>query len=382
MIPQNSYRDYPILFVDNNTEELQTYSKKLGNFFSVLIANSTDSAFNILNNTPHLAVVLSGQDLHHFSGTEFLNKIYELFPDVIRMILTAESDFKIASDAINQGSIYKYIIKPCKYDLLKIELMRAIEKFILESEQKFLLEERIGLEKLTTIGELASGFAHEVRNPVAIISLNAEIVISRLSDQSIQCEKVKGSLNEILNQCQRLSMASSQLLNFARPNSATFEYIELDNLIERSIYLIRQEMDFDNIDIIKEIQIDLPELYGDRIQLEHVFINLLRNSHHSMQGKGTIYLKCKMNPKGKEIEIVHKDNGEYVTRDDFMFILNQFFDHKQDVTGLGLYTIHRIIHSLGGKMIVDEDNGGGSLIRINLPVRSGEGLNYKTANVE
>ena len=72
---------------------------------------------------------------------------------------------------------------------------------------------------------------------------------------------------------------------------------------------------------------------------------------------------------GREIQIEHKDSGHGISQENFRFILSQFFTHKQDGTGIGLYIAHKIIQSLGGKMVVDNDGENGSLIRINLPVR-------------
>ncbi|MGA1789993.1 MAG: ATP-binding protein [bacterium] len=369
MIRHINYGDYPVLFVDNNnTEELLSYRKRLGNIFSVLITHTTDDAFNIIENTPNLAVIISGQNLPQILGTEFLSRVHDLYPDVLQIMLADRSDFEVALEAVDQGNIYKYLFKPCKHDILKLEIMRAIEQYVLECEYRLLFEERIGLERLSIIGELAAGFVHEIRNPVAVISLNAEMGLCKLSDESIQIEKMQGVLSEILSQCQRLSGAIDHIMEFARPNRMDYAHIELEELIERAVFFIRKEMDFEHMEIIKDIPKKFPRLYGDRVQLEQVFMSLLRNSYHAMGGQGTIYIKGKTLSKGNEIEIEHQDFGQGISKENFKFILSQFFTHKQNGTGIGLYLAHKIIQSLGGKMVVDEDGGSGNRIRINLPV--------------
>jgi signal transduction histidine kinase len=177
---------------------------------------------------------------------------------------------------------------------------------------------------------------------------------------------MENTLNEILSQCQRLSKAIEGIVEFARPNKVNYEYFKLNSLISRSIFLIRQEMDFNGIEIMNEIPINLPRIYGNRIQLEQVFIHLFRLSHHTLQGHGKILIKGKIEPKVRAIAIDYIDNRLSISSEDFKRILSHFFAHKHDHMSTGLYVTHKIIQSLGGKMIIDEDKDGRNVIRIHL----------------
>ena len=142
--------------------------------------------------------------------------------------------------------IHKYLLKPCKHEILKLEIMRAIEQYVLERDYRLLFEERTGLERLSIIGELAAGFVHEIRNPVAVISLNTEMGLAKLSEETVQTEKIQDVLSEILRQCQRLSVAIDHIMEFARPNRMDYAHVALEDLIERALIFIREEMDFEH----------------------------------------------------------------------------------------------------------------------------------------
>ena len=108
------HRDFPVLYVDDEPENLRVFELTFGREFSILTAASAEEGMEILNENP-VAVVLSDQRMPGVSGVQFLSRVRELDPDTIRILVTAYGDVETLGDAINDGSVYRYLPKPCPW---------------------------------------------------------------------------------------------------------------------------------------------------------------------------------------------------------------------------------------------------------------------------
>jgi len=147
-------RAFPILYVDDEPDNLRVFELTFRRDFSVLTATSADEGMEILNANP-VAVVLSDQRMPGVTGVEFLSRVRDLDPDTLRILVTAYGDAEILGDAINDGSIYRYIPKPWEPEDMRITLRRAIEVYALERERTALLQE------LSTINRLSRNLHQE-----------------------------------------------------------------------------------------------------------------------------------------------------------------------------------------------------------------------------
>ena len=147
-------RAFPILYVDDEPDNLRVFELTFQRDFSVLTATSADEGMEILNANP-VAVVLSDQRMPGVTGVEFLSRVRDLDPDTLRILVTAYGDAEILGDAINDGSIYRYIPKPWEPEDMRITLRRAIEVYALERERTALLQE------LSTINRLSRNLHQE-----------------------------------------------------------------------------------------------------------------------------------------------------------------------------------------------------------------------------
>ena len=147
-------RAFPILYVDDEPDNLRVFELTFRKDFSVLTATSADEGMEILNANP-VAVVLSDQRMPGVTGVEFLSRVRDLDPDTLRILVTAYGDVEILGDAINDGSIYRYIPKPWEPEDMRITLRRAIEVYALERERTALLQE------LSTINRLSRNLHQE-----------------------------------------------------------------------------------------------------------------------------------------------------------------------------------------------------------------------------
>lgn len=142
------HREYPVLYVDDEQDNLRIFELTFRRDFTVLTASSAKEGLQILAENP-IAVVLSDQKMPGIEGVEFLRRVRELDSRALRILVTAYGDAKILGDAINDGNIYRYVAKPWEPDDMRLTVQRAIEAYALEAERSTLLEELMILNRLS-----------------------------------------------------------------------------------------------------------------------------------------------------------------------------------------------------------------------------------------
>jgi signal transduction histidine kinase len=142
------YREFPLLYVDDEPDNLRIFELTFRREFEILTATSADEGMRLLNDNP-VAVVLSDQRMPGVTGVEFLSRVRALDPNTIRILVTAYGDVEILGEAINDGSIYRYVPKPWEPEDMRLTLRRAIEMYALDRERTALLEELTLLNRLS-----------------------------------------------------------------------------------------------------------------------------------------------------------------------------------------------------------------------------------------
>jgi two-component system NtrC family sensor kinase len=250
------------------------------------------------------------------------------------------------------------------------ELLGKVRK---ANEQKcFLDEQLIQSQKLAAIGELSSGIAHEINNPLAIIGQESEWVNHLLQSDELgdfkQVNDLKDSLREITRQVERCKDITHRLLNFARKMETLLQVVDVNRLIEDMTKLVERETKQHNINIVRRFQKDLPPVVSDAPLLRQVILNLLNNAAYAIQKDGAITLTTRSTDHG-QVEIIVTDTGSGISKDNLSKIFNPFFTTKPPGkgTGLGLSISHRIIDKLGGHISVTSELGHGTTFTIRLP---------------
>lgn len=142
------HREYPVLYVDDERDNLRIFELTFRRDFKVLTASSAKEGLELLAQHP-VAVVLSDQKMPEIEGVDFLRQVRELDGRALRILVTAYGDAKILGDAINDGNIYRYVAKPWEPDDMRLTLQRAIEAYALAAERATLLEELMILNRLS-----------------------------------------------------------------------------------------------------------------------------------------------------------------------------------------------------------------------------------------
>ncbi len=248
-----------------------------------------------------------------------------------------------------------------------------------QPDRKWLLDERLlQTQKLAAMGELAAGVAHEVNNPLAIIRQEAEWIGQLLRTAEMpegpQVSEIRDSLREIVQQVDRARDITLNLLNLARKREPVIQQVDLNRVIRDMAALVEKEAKERNIQVINQLQADLPLLYSDGPLLRQVILNLLNNAWQALEREGSITIATSL-VEDQLVRITITDTGGGIPPEYLGRIFDPFFTTRPpgSGTGLGLAISQGIIHNLGGEITVASRVGEGTTFTITLPVRPASG---------
>jgi len=217
-------------------------------------------------------------------------------------------------------------------------------------------------EHLATLGELATGLAHEIRNPLAGIAGVIEIIGRDLPSTSPARAVVKDVRQEIA----RINHIVTDLLQTARPHPPRVAKSDLNTTVEHAVMLGRQQAMARSIDITLQKDPSLPEVKHDSDQIHQVLLNLLLNALQAIDGQGKITVTVK--PQGKFATVEVADNGRGIAPEHLPSIFRPFYTTKGEGTGLGLSLARRIVEEHHGTIEVSSKLGQGSKFVVKLPL--------------
>ena len=227
-------------------------------------------------------------------------------------------------------------------------------------------EQLIHSEKLSALGQLVAGVAHELNNPLSVVLGNAYLAEGKVKDPAIQ-----RYLTGIREGAERAAQIVRNLLQFARKLTSSREDIEINKLIERVLTLTANAGATQNITIVRDLAPDLAPTTGDPGQIQQVLLNLVTNAFQAMEESGG-RLTVRSRLFGGRLHMEVEDTGPGVPAEVRTRIFDPFFTTKPvgKGTGLGLSVAHGIVSAHDGRIWVEEAPGGGARFAVDLPVRS------------
>ncbi|KAA3612680.1 MAG: PAS domain S-box protein [Calditrichaeota bacterium] len=231
------------------------------------------------------------------------------------------------------------------------------------------LEKRIiQSERLAIIGQMAAKVAHEVRNPLSSISLNAELLGDELkcNADGVSAEG-ETLLKAIMDEVERVTNLTEDYLQFSRLPEADFHLVGLYELLEDTIDFVEPEANSQGIEIIREIESDLPKIAADFHQIRRVILNLMRNAFDAMKDGGVLRLHAVS--AGENVEISVGDTGDGIPEEQKKKIFEPFFTTRDMGTGLGLAIAMQIVQEHGGRISFTSKENAGTIFTIVLPIQ-------------
>jgi len=230
--------------------------------------------------------------------------------------------------------------------------------------QRERMEEQMSqTEKLTSLGLLAAGVAHEVNTPLAVISN----YIQMLAKQMPESDPRNAIIEKIVKQTFRASEIVNNLLNFSRTGAAELADVDVNKVVEETLSLVAHPLKTSHIQIVKQFGGELPAVRGSANKLQQVFLNLFLNARDAMPNGGMLEVRTAAHNGSVEIEVV--DTGGGIPREDIHRIFDPFFTTKASGrgTGLGLSVSYGIIKEHSGKIDVRSTPGRGTSFHVEFP---------------
>jgi two-component system, NtrC family, sensor kinase len=224
-------------------------------------------------------------------------------------------------------------------------------------------DQLIQTEKLTSLGLLAAGVAHEVNTPLAVISN----YIQMLAKQIPENDPKQKTIEKIVKQTFRASEIVNNLLNFSRTGGAEWKEIDLNALLEETLSLVQHPFKTANVSVIRSFTPELPSVLGSNNRLQQVFLNLFLNARDAMPGGGMLEVRTSVNHETVEVEVT--DTGVGIAAENVARIFDPFFTTKASGrgTGLGLSVSYGILKEHAGRIDVRSTPGKGTSFRLELP---------------
>jgi len=232
------------------------------------------------------------------------------------------------------------------------------------TERRRLEAQLIQSTKMASLGVMAGGIAHELRNPLGIISASAQLLMERPEDTQLRCQ----GLEKICTATQRASLIIENLLKFARPQDGRKREVDVHAVLEETLVLLANQMVLQKIILKKELRPGLLNVFANPELLQQVFTNLVLNAWNAMPQGGTLTVATRASESG-EIEILFKDTGLGIPEEQLPQIFDPFFTTMPvgKGIGLGLSICYSIVRQHQGTIDVESQVGRGSTFTVRLP---------------
>jgi two-component system, NtrC family, sensor kinase len=222
-------------------------------------------------------------------------------------------------------------------------------------------------EKLAALGTLAAGLAHELNNPIGIISSRIELMLLDAETQPLPAE-VLDDLRVLHRHAQRVARTAQGLLSFSRQSSGQRGPVDLNRLVEETLLLMEKQVAKDGIVVERSLAPALPPVWGDGNALQQVLLNLFTNARDALQRGGQIVVETAPVPGQPDAaRLIVKDNGPGIPPEVLPKIFDPFFTTKSEGTGLGLSISYGIVRDHRGTVDVQSRAGEGTTFILTFP---------------
>ena len=224
-------------------------------------------------------------------------------------------------------------------------------------------------DRLSSLGLLTAGLAHEIRNPLVAIRTFTQLLPERYNDAEFR----EGFQGLALKEVDRICGLINDLLSFARPSRPNVAEENMNDVVDGIARILETEAKEKGVEITRDFGLNLPKVWIDREQMKQVFMNLILNAIQAMREGGSIFISTRLISRdeaghsGQFVQVEVRDTGIGIPAENLDHIFDPFFTSKDEGSGLGLSISHQIVQEHGGYVTVESKVGVGTIFFINLP---------------
>lgn len=354
---------------NQKSPEVDILKKQLA-WYKSFFDNATDAVFivqpetwSVLDVNDYAAVLLDTDK------TDILGTTLPQFRRIFKLLKKTNSPTVLSELSLDTPDNHSIMVEVSArfVDYEGQRLIQAIARDV--SEQHALTDKLVQADKLVLLGQLSAGIAHEIKNPLAAVNLNLQLLDRNVAKDAPEYNYIKTALQGV----ERISRIIEVTLNFSRSAMPDIRGLNINSLIPTTLDLVKSSLKRKEIEIKLDLDDKLPAVQADSKQLQQVFINLLTNAADAIKVKGEIEIKTyiESDSKNKELQFVVasiSDSGIGIAPEDLPKIFNPFFTRKAEGTGLGLPITQRIMHQHGGVIDVESNLGEGTTFYVKIPI--------------
>lgn len=267
---------------------------------------------------------------------------------------------------LSAGAVHDQSERP---EFLIVQIQDFTDRVRSEDEAAELRERLTHVARLSTLGEMAAGIAHEINQPLTAISTYAQAGKRFLAQNHVDVDDLSETLELVDRQAQRAAEVIRGLRRLVRQKTTHREHLDCNQLIRDVVKLAETDIKSDNTHIDLQLTPDLPNVAADSVQLQQVILNLIRNALeaiHDVGKKGNILIRTDI-PSPDWIKITVQDNGPGVSEEMLVNVFSPFRTSKEAGMGLGLSISRSIANAHGGELKFENNSGGGACFYFTLP---------------
>ncbi len=384
-------KEHLIVYVDDERPNRIVFEQSFGNRFNVRALPSGQAALELLRNES-AAALITDQRMPDMTGHDLLVKVKQLYPEIIRVVITAYSDLDPILAAVNEGLVARYIIKP--WDRAEVEqiLLWSLEAFTLGRQESALQLRLMQTERLVTLGSMAAAVLHDLHQPLTNLTVNLE----RLTELGESLHKVKELMDlpgaslakkeratlldfvaempelsrDLLTSCKVMTNMTVGLKQFLRAEP-TPEPSGVDPvpIIQYAIGVCRETAVRARGRISYEGPPSLPKLRLGSTELTRVLINVVANGAQALLARnksgGRVVVTAA--DSGASVQLTVGDNGPGMSAEVLRKVGTPFFSTRPEGTGLGVAQCRRLVEGGGGTFRIESVEGQGTTVTFTLP---------------
>jgi len=382
-------KEHLIVYVDDERPNRIVFEQSFGARFNVRALSSGQAALELLRNEP-AAVLITDQRMPDMSGHELLVKVKQLYPELIRVVITAYSDLDPILAAVNEGLVARYIIKP--WDRAEVEqiLLWSLEAFTLGRQESALQLRLMQTERLVTLGSMAAAVLHDLHQPLTNLTVNVERLaeycktlakVSALLEGGTVTKKDRAALQEVLTDvpdlardlitsCTVMTNMTAGLKQFLKSEpKAEPSGVDPVPIAHYAIGVCRETAVRARGRIVYEGPSSLPKVRIGATELTQVLINVVANATQALLARnnqgGRVVVSAA--DGDKDAQIIVADNGPGMSAEILRKVGTPFFSTRSDGTGLGVAQCRRLVEGAGGTFKIDSVEGQGTKVTFTLP---------------
>lgn len=382
------YKKHAILYVDDEEKSLKHFARAFEGEFRIFTATNAQAGLKLLEeHRDEIGLLMTDQRMPGEKGVWLLERARQLRPRIIRVLATGYADMDAAIAAVNTGAIYKYITKPWDPPQLETTLKRGLEFFLVQKERDQLLQEKMSVlhnmmiaDRLVSLGLLATGLSHHIRNSLQAVRTFVDLAPAKLEEEKVDLKGLrnpdfwKDYYQNVQSQITKINTLLSDLCVASHTPDFQFgDQVNLRAVIEEVVGTLKGPLAQKNINVENNIPETLPPLRVDRAKFYRLYELLLRDEVATLQDGGKVSFTAKEAPAadghGPGIEVQMTDNGPGLPKEALRLVFDPFVVRSDTPLEYGIHLMgcYFIVHHHGGTIEANNENGHGTVFTIRFP---------------